>query len=246
MTHMNKTQVKRKLAGVCVSCGDAPPATGTLRCESCKTGIRERRTARRATGMCLRCPSPAVSGSIHCPACAAVLRGREMRRVSQRRASGGCGKCGRQAVAGKYYCRECRQKLKGERDARRREGVCGSCRAPLCSSGYYCDDCNRLRREYALKYKLAALEAYGGVRCACAGCTETAEVFLTIDHINNDGAAHRRRVKGPIFRWLKRHNYPPGFQVLCMNCNWAKRFGTCPHLLPKCVPADQGPFVGPG
>ena len=30
--------------------------------------------------------------------------------------------------------------------------------------------------------------------------------------------------------WLKRNDYPPGFQVLCHNCNWAKHaLGRCPH-----------------
>ena len=30
--------------------------------------------------------------------------------------------------------------------------------------------------------------------------------------------------------WLKKNNFPDGFRVLCMNCNWAKSaFGICPH-----------------
>lgn len=30
--------------------------------------------------------------------------------------------------------------------------------------------------------------------------------------------------------WLRRNNYPNGFQVLCHNCNMAKGFyGKCPH-----------------
>jgi len=29
--------------------------------------------------------------------------------------------------------------------------------------------------------------------------------------------------------WLRKYNYPKGFQVLCHNCNMAKRFGVCPH-----------------
>lgn len=75
--------------------------------------------------------------------------------------------------------------------------------------------------------------AYGGYRCNC--CGETERTFLSIDHINNDGASHRRdhgHVTGEVMhRWLIRNNFPSGFQVLCMNCQWGKRNngGVCPH-----------------
>jgi hypothetical protein len=79
--------------------------------------------------------------------------------------------------------------------------------------------------------------AYGGYVCACCGETEPA--FLTIDHINNDGAAHRRDVNNgirrgggkKIYSWLIANNFPSGFQILCMNCNWgkARNNGVCPH-----------------
>jgi hypothetical protein len=64
--------------------------------------------------------------------------------------------------------------------------------------------------------------------------TET--LFLTIDHINNDGAQHRRpsgrRMKGEkLTRWLILNNFPEGFQILCWNCNCGKsrNGGICPH-----------------
>jgi len=69
---------------------------------------------------------------------------------------------------------------------------------------------------------------YGDVKCQC--CGEDHIEFLAIDHINNDGAAHRRRVGRGIYHWLVKNNFPPGFQVLCHNCNFAKSaYGTCPH-----------------
>ena len=86
------------------------------------------------------------------------------------------------------------------------------------------------------KMRRAALDAYGG-KCAC--CGETQDEFLSIDHINNDGAEHRkqlskRSVRGGggslMHQWLKNEKYPEGFQVLCFNCNMAKGFyGQCPH-----------------
>ena len=79
-----------------------------------------------------------------------------------------------------------------------------------------------------LKDKLQAFRQYGGV-CVC--CGEEHSECLTIDHINNDGAVHRKTLKGtPIYRWLRQQGYPAGFQVLCWNCNFAKQFGPCPHL----------------
>lgn len=80
--------------------------------------------------------------------------------------------------------------------------------------------------------KLAALNAYGGPVCAC--CGETLLEGLTIDHINGDGARHRRETgvgaNKTLYWWLEKNNYPPGFQVLCMTCNFAKRSrACCPH-----------------
>lgn len=58
-------------------------------------------------------------------------------------------------------------------------------------------------------------------------------LFLTIDHIDNRGAEHRRTIGtggDALVRWLKKNNFPPGFQILCWNCQWGKRIvGTCPH-----------------
>jgi hypothetical protein len=77
---------------------------------------------------------------------------------------------------------------------------------------------------------MEAFDAYGGAKCAC--CGETLFEGLTIDHINGDGKAHRK-VAGAgtgLYRWLKLHDFPPGFQVLCATCNLAKGTGDhCPH-----------------
>jgi len=85
---------------------------------------------------------------------------------------------------------------------------------------------NRFNREL----RREVLLAYGNV-CAC--CGEKEEIFLAIDHVNNDGAEHRRELRGVssafFYRWLKKNGFPPGFQTLCHNCNWAKSRGGCPH-----------------
>ena len=78
--------------------------------------------------------------------------------------------------------------------------------------------------------------AYGG-HCVC--CGETAAEFLTLDHVNRDGAAHRAAFGGrgvatslQIYADLRRRGWPQdSYRLLCMNCNFAKsRFGgICPH-----------------
>lgn len=75
--------------------------------------------------------------------------------------------------------------------------------------------------------------SFGKNACACCGITGL--VFLTIDHIKGDGAKHRREEthKGGImfYIWLRKNKYPEGFQVLCHNCNQAKRqLPRCPHI----------------
>lgn len=89
-----------------------------------------------------------------------------------------------------------------------------------------------------LKLKREALDAYGG---SCACCGEQHMAFLTLDHTNNDGAAHRRalglvreRAGGAtMYNTLKKLGWPthPPLRVLCYNCNCGRRAngGVCPH-----------------
>jgi hypothetical protein len=79
------------------------------------------------------------------------------------------------------------------------------------------------------KRKDEVYNAYGGYICRC--CGETDPIFLTIDHVNNDGYVHRKQFKTDIYSWLRTNGYPSGFQVLCWNCNRAKHYnnGICPH-----------------
>lgn len=83
----------------------------------------------------------------------------------------------------------------------------------------------------------AAFAAYGGA--FCARCGEASVQCLTIDHVNNDGAQHRKTfTPGKINRWLRLNNYPKGFQVLCRNCNWLKHAngGVMPARNVACEP----------
>lgn len=98
------------------------------------------------------------------------------------------------------------------------------------------------REEFRIKTKarnaairLRVLQAYGGMSPSCACCSESIVEFLSVDHINNDGAAHRKSIFNEpgarsFYRWLIKHDFPSGFQLLCHNCNRAKYIhGECPH-----------------
>ena len=105
-------------------------------------------------------------------------------------------------------------------------------------------------KEYRNKLKDRCFAAYGGYVCAC--CKETEQSFLCIDHINNDGYQHRKEIgfRGGIgiYLWLIRNNFPPGFQVLCFNCNQSKRLnkGVCAHKGTKMSHSFEQPGPGDG
>ncbi len=92
---------------------------------------------------------------------------------------------------------------------------------------------NKRERERYAKLRIEVLLAYGN-KCVC--CGEKGIYFLELDHINNDGAEHRRELKtggaGATYKYVKKHNFPKDrFQLLCANCNQGKRRngGICPH-----------------
>lgn len=146
-----------------------------------------------------------------------------------------CPKCGeshplsnfvRNPTAGDGYgvCKPCRRK----RDAALRERERERFRAEHAAWR----DANRERvraytRRRAAELRDEVLTAYGN---ACACCDERTHEFLTIDHINGGGTAHRREVGRHVYEQLRRQGFPAGYRVLCWNCNWAYRLsGDCPH-----------------
>ena len=84
------------------------------------------------------------------------------------------------------------------------------------------------------RLKKEMIEAYGGI-CIC--CGETIADFLTLDHINSDGFKHRKLFSGSYgtYRDLKTRGWPKeGYRLLCMNCNWVRRYKKpCPHEIKR-------------
>ena len=70
--------------------------------------------------------------------------------------------------------------------------VCKVCKNAYSKARYTVKK-TTLLAQMAAKYselKNEVFQAYGGYQCAC--CGETEPMFLTIDHVGNDGADHRR------------------------------------------------------
>jgi ribosomal protein L44E len=86
------------------------------------------------------------------------------------------------------------------------------------------EEYNKLKKVYNRKIKSEVLRHYS-LDLKCQKCGFDNLDALTIDHINGGGREHRKKIGfgGSFYYWLRRNNYPEGFQVLCMNCQFIKR-----------------------
>lgn len=115
--------------------------------------------------------------------------------------------------------------------SRMQEGLCGRCGKYKLATKTRCRKCLSEVKEIRRKLKIEVIDAYGG-KCLCCGLTILE--FLTIEHTRRDGSQHRKKCGNgsEFYRFLKNSRFPKnlGLTILCMNCNFAKRFGDkCPH-----------------
>jgi hypothetical protein len=167
-----------------------------------KLTIKQIRTILR---VCHKCGlRPPREGKDSCAVCVEERRKAASDRVKDRLDRGRCVNCGvRAPEAGKKRCSRCAEEA--ARTARTRV------------------------RAVVAAYRQTVLDHYGS-RCAC--CAESNPLFLTVDHMNNDGAKHRKEVPASkLYPWLIANQFPDGFQLLCYNCNCGKQRngGVCPH-----------------
>ena len=107
---------------------------------------------------------------------------------------------------------------------------------PTRSRKWYHNNLERGRamvKKSRVKVRMMVLQAYSGEKPECACCGEKTVTFLTIDHINNDGAEKRKTHGAGVgfYYYLKKRGFPTGYQILCFNCNCGRAInkGTCPH-----------------
>ena len=116
---------------------------------------------------------------------------------------------------------------------------------PQARTKRYCEDCvaagkvpqlaEEANESRSSTYRKALYKVYGsGGKARCVCCGEKNELFLTIDHKNDDGAKWRANgITSPvaIYEFLKLAGFPPVIQILCFNCNCGRQRnkGVCPH-----------------
>lgn len=109
---------------------------------------------------------------------------------------------------------------------------CTECKKNKSKEEIYhaCDDC-RLKKKIKRQEIRQTIFNHYGQKCNCTcGCNTTNPRHLTLDHVENNGAEHRKEVgKSEFFyRWVIRNNFPEDLQILCFNCNCAKsNYGGC-------------------
>jgi len=174
--------------------------------------------SRKQAGICVLCGlTPSTTDRVHCTACLDIEKARSKIKyakyttVHSTRKLGNCTSCGGFNV-----------EFGGRKDSI--SGIRSEC--IKCK--------NKKSSIYHLMIKIAAFDAYGG--CACVGCAISNIDVLTIDHINGGGTKHRKEIRGSIYTWLKKNNYPQGFRVLCMNCQFiAKLSKPLPNEVLRCA-----------
>ena len=157
----------------------------------------------------------------------------------QRLSTGMCSDCGAAPPVGNWRCQECLDKAcRGQRSKfknRTAQGLCGKCGTP--STNTRCPDCSKQANVYAKTYRnkltkqVISHYSKGTKQCHC--CGETEMLFLTVDHINGGGRQDFIKYGNStnFYSHLVKTNYPMGFQVLCINCNFGRHRnnGVCPH-----------------
>lgn len=125
-----------------------------------------------------------------------------------------------------------RKGVKKYKAAHRLLGLCVWCDEKRDKSKTFCE----IHRQQSLRYQIRRAEiikqkvlAFYGAFCAC--CLETNEKFLTVDHMNNDGAKQRRENPGSSYMNAYKAHFPLDLQILCYNCNCGKyvNHDICPH-----------------
>lgn len=114
-----------------------------------------------------------------------------------------------------YWCKACNaERQRATRDRRRESGL------PSHST------------VAARRLRLEVLSHYSDGTMACDCCGDDHVEFLSLDHIDGGGNQHRKELGSnqEVYRQLRQVGYPPGYRVLCHNCNSAIGFyGYCPH-----------------
>lgn len=81
------------------------------------------------------------------------------------------------------------------------------------------------KKNQNIKKLVISYYSKGTIKCKRCGFNNIDE--LSIDHIHSNGNEHRKILNNKsgcnFYWWLIRNDFPNGYQVLCMNCNFIKK-----------------------
>lgn len=216
---------------MCIFCG-AVATQDRVKCQNCvdkgKNNRNKQAKAKAGTGVCCNygCNNKTETNNNYCNRCNKKASSRTTKRRTSRLGLNLCSQCGINTRSGKSVrCKDCNIKLKislsSLKEKREVMGVCIRCGLqPVASKGHKnCWDCVKAHRKSHADLKILIVNAYGGP--VCVGCGETEMCCLQMDHINGGGGKHAKEIggRGKMYRWLRDNDFPPGFRVLCANCN---------------------------
>ncbi len=95
----------------------------------------------------------------------------------------------------------------------------------------YCNTCSYIKqKKWINKIKMIVFNKYSNDEIKCRCCNEEKIEFLVLDHIYGNGGVERKQISQTFYKWIIDKKFPTGYQILCQNCNWNRRFGAC-HIL---------------
>jgi hypothetical protein len=82
-------------------------------------------------------------------------------------------------------------------------------------------------KERRKKTKLEIIKHYSKGEMCCELCKFNDDRALSVDHINGGGNKHRKSLSftagHQFYTWLIKNNYPEGYRILCMNCQFIRK-----------------------
>jgi hypothetical protein len=238
----------------CKECGNSFPYQKRKRfCDSClycknTERLRKYRKNKQSQKLCINCGINATNGKVCCDLCNMENKKTydEMRRQVIAKYGSKCTCC----KESRFNCLQIDHVNNNGASERKHLQGYGFLKFLLgcdITSEYQilCVNCNRAKQYYGSCIHNACVpepkNAYQrwvrntrqqvilhyGDKCKC--CEESNIHFLELDHVQNDGnllrkgnPEHAKR----LWLWLKKHNYPIGYQILCANCNIEKSIKT--------------------
>lgn len=204
LTRIAQKRLDRIAAGLCASCGKAPPVTGRTQCQPCRGSQRERSKTfyleRMKKGECQYCGGHLEEGRYglaFCLACNARIR----KKQQERRDAGLCPICGKLAAPGIRLCLRCRASTRASYRKRREDVVaayggrcecCGETALEFLAIDHINGGGNRHRR------KLGRSNIYGwlirnkypsGFRVLCHNCNQARSYYGQCPHERARNAA---------------------------------------------------------